>query len=218
MRFIRAVVFVSPAAVALLSVAIDSARAEQGGVDVGVRGVVIIGDGQPANDMIGYGVIGRWEFRDSWHLGVAFDSVTFDYETPYRILGIESVEEIDPSNEFSRISLLVERRYGGSGSPWSWYWTAGAGFAAIDVGENAVGTTPDGGTFDIVTTADDEAHFILGGGVRRALGERWALEAALTIQHHLTDYQLVDLVSGATGSIGSQSPYGLTLGVSFEFQ
>jgi len=217
MRFILAAWFVSPA-VALLSIAVDSARAEQGSVDVGLRGAVIIGDGQPANDMIGYGVIGRWAFRDSWHLGVAFDSVTFDYETPYRIVGIESVEEIDPSNEFSRISLMVERRYGRTGSPWSWYWTAGAGFASIDVGENVVGTTPDGGTFEIATTADDETHFILGGGLRRALGEHWSLEGALTIQHHMTDYQLVDLVSGATGSIGSQTPYGLTLGVSFEFQ
>src|SRR5688500_15728736 len=69
----------------------DTALAEDRRFDVGLRGVVIIGDGEPSNDMIGYGVLGRWEFRESWHLGVALDSVSFDYETPYRVLGIDSV-------------------------------------------------------------------------------------------------------------------------------
>jgi len=184
---------------------------------VGARSMVIVGEGQPANDMIGYGAIGRWEFRDSWHLGLALDSVEFDYETPYRVLGIESVEEIDPSNEFMRISVLVERRYERPDSPWIWFWTAGAGFASIDVGANAVGTTPDGQSFDIATTAEDETHFFVGGGLRRAFGQHWALEAAVTLQHHTTDYQLTDIVSGATGSIGSQTPYGLTLGIGYGF-
>jgi len=179
--------------------------------------MVIVGEGQPANDMIGYGAIGRWEFRDSWHLGLALDSVEFDYETPYRVLGIESVEEIDPSNEFMRVSVLVERRYERPDSPWIWFWTAGAGFASIDVGANAVGTTPDGQSFDITTTAEDETHFFVGGGLRRAFGQHWASEAAVTLQHHTTDYQLSDIVSGATGSIGSQTPYGVTLGISYGF-
>lgn len=67
------------------------------------------------------------------------------------------------------------------------------------------------------TAADDETHFMVGGGLRRSFGQHWALEAALTVQHHTTDYQLTDLVSGATGSIGSQTPYGLTLGISYRF-
>ncbi|MEX2124652.1 MAG: hypothetical protein WD795_12235 [Woeseia sp.] len=207
----------APAVFALVLLGSNPGWAQENRFDLGVRGVVIIGDGQPANDMMGYGVVGRWEFRDSWHVGLAFDLVEFDYETPNRALGIESVEVVDPGNEFSRISLLVERHYGPADSPWLWFWTAGAGFASIDVGENAVGTTPTGGTYNIATTADDEAHFMVGGGLRRSFGENWALDAALTIQHHTTDYQLVDLVSGATGSIGSQTPFGLTLGISYAF-
>jgi hypothetical protein len=78
--------------------------------------------------------------------------------------------------------------------------------------------TPGGQNFDIATTADDEWHFIAGGGLRRSFGQHWALEAALTLQQHTTDYQLTDLVSGATGSIGSQTPYGVTIGVSYGFQ
>lgn len=217
MRLIPANRLSAPSAFALIAIGCDAATAEDHGFDVGVRGVVIVGDGQPANDMIGYGAVGRWEFGESWHLGLAFDSVTFDYETPYRVLGIDSVEEIDPGNEFTRISVLIERRYERPGSPWIWFWTAGVGFASIDVGANAVGTTPGGQSFEIATSADDETHFIVGGGLRRSFGQHWALEAALTLQHHTTDYQLTDLVSEATGSIGSQTPYGLTLGISYEF-
>ena len=205
------------ALLALASISVDPVTAQEREFDVGVRGVLLIGDGEPSNDMMGFGVVGRWQFRDAWHVGVGYDSVAFDYETPNRVLGIDSTEVIDPSNEFSRISLFVERRYERSASPWSWFWTAGVGFASIDVGTNAVGTTPGGGSFNIETTADDEAHFIAGGGLRRSFGEHWALETTVTIQHHTTDYQLVDHVSGTTGSIGSQSPYGLTLGVSYEF-
>jgi hypothetical protein len=58
----------------------------------------------------GYGAIGRWEFGDHWHLALALDSVAFDYETPYRLLGIDSTEEIDRKNEFMRLSISVERR------------------------------------------------------------------------------------------------------------
>jgi hypothetical protein len=205
------------AAGALAAIGCDPAVAEDRRFDAGLRGVVIVGDGEPSNDMIGYGVVGRWELRESWHLGVALDSVTFDYETPYRILGIDSVEEIDPGNEFRRASVFIERRYQRPESAWTWFWTAGVGFASIDVGENAVGTTPGGESFDIATTADDEWHFMVGGGVRRSFGRHWALEAAVTLEHHTTDYQLVDVVSGATGSIGSQTPYGLSLGVSYGF-
>ena len=115
MRLISANRLGAPSAFALIAIGCDAATAEDHGFDVGVRGVVIVGDGQPANDMIGYGAVGRWEFRESWHLGLAFDSVTFDYETPYRVLGIDSVEEVDPSNEFTRINVLIERRYETSG-------------------------------------------------------------------------------------------------------
>jgi hypothetical protein len=217
MRLISANRLSAPAAFALVSIGCDAAMGQDGRMDVGGRGLVIIGDGQPANDMIGYGAIGRWEFRDSWHLGLALDAVDFDYETPYLVLGIESIEEIDPGNTLTRVSVLVERRYERPDSPWVWFWTAGAGFASIDVGPNAVGTTPSGQSFDIVTTADDETHFFVGGGLRRTFGRHWALEADVTLEHHTTDYQLTDVVSGATGSIGSQTPYGVTLGVSYGF-
>lgn len=209
--------WLAPAAVALGFVYGEAVPAEESRFDVGVRGVVLIGDGVPSNDMLGYGIVGRWVFRESWRLGVAIDTVEFDYETPYRVLGIESTEEIDTVNEFTRVSLVAERHFSFGESPWSWFLAAEAGFASIDVGGNAVGVTPGGQPFEIATDADDELHFAVGAGLRRSFGDHLAVDAVVTLQHHTTDYRLVDLASGATGSIGSQSPYGLTLGLHYTF-
>jgi hypothetical protein len=79
--------------------------------DIGLRGIILLSKGQPANDMIGEGLIARWRVRDQWHLGIAFDSATFDYETPNRGLGIAATNVVDGSNEWSRTSVLLERRY-----------------------------------------------------------------------------------------------------------
>jgi hypothetical protein len=75
--------------------------------------------------------------------------------------------------------------------------------------QNVPGTRVGGGTFNIATVAGDEVHLMGGAGLRRPLGERWAFDATFTLEHHTTDYQLVDLVSGARGSIGSHSRWSI---------
>jgi hypothetical protein len=185
--------------------------------DIGLRGIVLLSKGQPANDMIGEGLIARWRIRDQWHLGLALDSATFDYETPNRTLNIASATVVDGINDWSRTSVLIERRHD-TERTWDWYWTVGVGFASVDTVQNIPGTRVGGGTFNIATVADDEVHLMGGAGLRRPLGERWALETTFTFEHHTTDYQLVDLVSGTRGSIDSHSPYGIAVGLSYRFQ
>jgi hypothetical protein len=184
--------------------------------DVGVRGLIALSKGQPANDMTGERLIARWRISDDWRIGVAFDSLTFDYETPNRALGIVSTAVVDGSNDMSRTSVFVERRFDTS-RRWDPYWLAGIGSASIDAPANVAGTRAGGGTFDIATRADDEMHVYAGGGLLRPVGERWLLDATFTFEHHTTDYELVDRVSGARGSIGSHSPYGIALGASYRF-
>jgi hypothetical protein len=183
--------------------------------DIGLRGVVLLGKGEPANDMMGEGLLFRWRARGAWHIGIAFDDVTFDYETPNKPLGIVSATVVDGTNDLSRASVLVERRYE-SDRRWDWYWLAGFGAASVDA-PNVVGLRADGIPFDIATDADDEMHVFAGGGLRRPLGVRWALETTLTIEYHTTDYELVDRVSGARATIEAQSPYGIAIGVSYRF-
>jgi hypothetical protein len=184
--------------------------------DVGIRGLIALSKGQPANDMMGERLIGRWRINDGWYVGVAFDTLTFDYETPNRALGIAAATVVDGTNDLSRVSVLVERRFA-TNRRWDPYWVAGIGTASVDPPHNVAGARAGGGGFDITTRADDELHVYAGGGVMREVGERWLLDATFTFEHHATDYQLVDLVSGARSSIGSHSPYGLALGASFRF-
>jgi hypothetical protein len=192
------------------------AAAQDGRFELGLRGLIVLGKGQPANDMIGAGLIGRFALNDDWRIGVALDTVKFDYEAPNRALGIEAAAVVDGLNEWQRVSAFVERRYDRD-RDWNWHWLAGIGTASLDRVENVAGQRVGGGTFDIITTADDELHLFAGGGVHREIGRRWLLSTSLTLEHHATDYELADRVSGARGSIGSQSPYGISIGINYRF-
>jgi hypothetical protein len=190
--------------------------AQESRFEVGVRGIVLLGKGTPANDMIGEGLVGRFALSDAWQLDVALDDVTFDYETPNKTLGIPAANVVDGTNGWRRVSVLVERRFDGE-RHWRWHWLAGLGHADVEPISNVTGQRPDGGTFDIATTADDELHVFAGGGAHRELKQRWLLDTTLTIEHHDTHYELVDRVSGARGTIGAQTVYGIAVGVSYRF-
>ncbi len=75
--------------------------AQESRFELGLRGVVLLGKGTPANDMMGEGLIGRFAVSAPWHLGVALDSVKFDYETPNRTLGIPATAVVDGTNELA---------------------------------------------------------------------------------------------------------------------
>jgi hypothetical protein len=184
--------------------------------ELGFRGVVLLGKGTPANDMIGEGLIGRFALRDAWHLGVALDNVTFDYETPNNTLGIPATAVVDGINNWRRISVLVEHRLEGE-RRWQWHWRAGFGHAAVEPVSNVTGRRADGGTFDIATAVEDELHVFAGGGAHREILRRWLLDTTLTIEHHDTHYELVDAVSGASGTIGAQTVYGIAIGMGYRF-
>jgi hypothetical protein len=190
--------------------------AEEPRFDAGGRLMILLGDGTPANDMIGWGIAGRWRWREGWHIGLGLDQVEFDYERPNDILSIASPEEVDGSNDWSRLSGWIERRYGDENLGWSWHWLAGLGFASVST-EDVTGPTAAGGTWNIATDASDELHVLFGLGVRRYLGTNWAIDGTLHLEHHSTDYQLVDRVSGATGEVGSQTPWGASFGLSYRF-
>ena len=192
------------------------AAAEDSRFELGFRGLILLGKGTPANDMIGEGLIGRFKLNDEWLFGVALDHATFDYETPNRALGIAATSVVDGINEWSRFSAFVERRYDGDRA-WNWHWLVGVGSASVDDVANVAGQRVGGGTFDIATTADDELHVFGGGGLHREIGSRWLLETSLTLEHHATDYELTDRVSGARGTISSHSVYGISIGIGYRF-
>jgi hypothetical protein len=192
------------------------AVAQDGRFELGFRGLVMLGKGAPANDMIGGGLVGRFELNDAWRLGVMIDNVEFDYETPNRALGIGATAVVDGLNEWQRVGAFAERRYDADRA-WDWHWLIGIGRASVDHVTNVAGQLVGGGTFDIATTADDELHVFAGGGVHREIGRRWLVDTSLTLERHDTRYDLTDRVSGARGTIGAQSVYGISVGVTYRF-
>ena len=192
--------------------------AQEQQLEVGFRPLVLASQGEPSNDMLGGGILASWHWRDDWFFGVALDSMSFDYERPQNILGIQqdpAVATIDGSNSFTRLSGWLERRYDRRGT-WEWFWNLGLGYASVDA-DVVSGPTALGGTFNIVTDAGDEFHLMGSTGLRRPLGENWTFAATFHLEHHLTDYKLRDTAFGATGKIGSHTPVGLSGAFSYRF-
>lgn len=207
---------VKASAIAALFCCCTPAFAEEYTFETGARLLVLLGDGVPANDMPGFGLVGRWYWRADWQLGVAVDRVTFDHERPYASLGIASTMEIDGSNDLTRLSAWLERRYDAHDAAWSFFWLAGLGYATVGT-ETITGFAPSGVRWEIETDASDELHALGGIGMRRHLGRKFMAEVGLHLEHHGTDYQLRDRISGVTTSIGSHSPWGASAAVSYRF-
>jgi hypothetical protein len=190
--------------------------------DVGARFIILAGDAPPANDMPGAGLIARRAWSEDWAVGFGVEQYSFDHEEPYNSVGIGldptfPEEAIDGTNDSTVVSAWVERRYDGTSSAgFGWFWTAGLGYAFIST-EDVTGPAAGGGTFDIATQASDELHLLASGGARYGFESGWFLEAVLHAQHHFTDYDITDRVSGNTAEIDAQTLFGASFLVGYRF-
>src|SRR5215207_1049470 len=73
----------------------SSALAQDGGFDLGVRGIITASDGEPANDIPGFGLFGHWRMSDLWSVGFAADRTEYDFEKPAKLVGLRQ----DPNEE-----------------------------------------------------------------------------------------------------------------------
>lgn len=195
------------------------ARGQEGRFDLGVRAVLMAADGEPANDIPGYGVFGHWRLSDRWRLGLAVDTAEYDFEEPAKIVGLlqsSNEEPIDVKAESTTFSAWIERTFGRPQGRIEWFVGAGLGLASIDVPE-ATGPLANGGRFDIETEVDSEIVAQLLAGVRRQVGQHWALEFALRADQHFAEWKLRDRVSGRTATVDDYLAWGGHLGVSFRF-
>ena len=195
------------------------AGAQPGRFDLGVRGVLMAADGEPANDIPGGGLFGHYRLNDRWSLGFALDQAEYDFEEPAKIAGIEQDPNLDPIDvlaESTTISAWLERTYRRSGGPTTWFWGVGAGIASIDV-PDAAGPRRNGGRFDIHTEVDSELVASVSAGVRRDLGRRLFAEFALRADQHFAKWELTDRVSGARATVEDYLALGGHLGVGFRF-
>jgi hypothetical protein len=192
------------------------ADAEEPRFAAGVRGTITAADGEPANDIPGFGLLAHYRLSERWTLGAAIDRIEYDFEEPAKTLGIAqdpALEPIDAVAEGTVLSAWIERTFAQSQEVWIWFIGAGLGAASIDVPDVA-GPTTSGGRFDIHTEVDTEIIASLTGGVRRHFGERWWVEFGLRADQHFADWQVTDRVSGARSSIGNYLAMGGYLAVS----
>jgi hypothetical protein len=171
-------------------------------------------DGEPANDIPGAGVLGRYALNERWSIGVAVDHTEFDLEEPGKVIGIvqdPALEPIDALAEATVLSAWLERTFTRQ-SPITWFIGAGLGAASVDV-PDAAGARADGGQFNVHTEVDTEIIASIVGGVRVDFGNRWYAEFSVRADQHFADWRIVDRISGAQGSIDDYLALGGHLAV-----
>lgn len=185
----------------------------------GARVNVVTAGGEPANDILSFGIFGKVRLSADWLVGAAVDKAEYDFELPWRVVGIEqsdAVEPIDALVESTIITAWLEREFGGAASANRFFLTGGAGLASPEVGR-VQGPVEGGGIFDLETDAGTEILITASAGVRRNLGDHFALEFALRADHHISEWDVVDRPTGRTGQTGDYTGLGGHLAVLLRF-
>lgn len=185
-------------------------------LQIGVRTGIFLASGEPANDMMFYGVFGRYLLKPNWYLGVGADFLEFDFERPYRLLGMQGAVENDASASNTIISAWIERQYGQDSEAWKPFVLAGLGLGITDV-DDVQGNLAGGGTYNIATDGGTEVIPFVGAGFRHTFSKRFAAELAARIDYHIGGWDVKDRNSGLTGSVDDYLAYGAYGGLVFRF-
>ena len=207
------------AIITALTSQVTTTFAQESKLEIGLRGNVMLGDGVPANDMLGYGIIGRYYRNNGWFAGASLDSTAFDFEHVASLVGIvqdPAEKSIDADATNTIIGGFIGRQYGNTERGFDWFWTAGVGVGFPDV-DAVAGPVDGGGVFMITTDAGTEFHLTSSLGTSYHFSPAWSASFTGRLEHHFTDYSLTDSVSGAIRSIDSQTPVGFSLSVSYRF-
>lgn len=197
----------------------STAYCEDDQYEISARGNVLLGDGVPANDMLGFGAIVRRHLSDGWFVGITLDTYDYDFERPSLVVGIPqdpAVKTIDASASNTVVGGFLGRQYGNRDQGFDWFWTAGLGIGFLDV-EDISGPTDTGGMFDLTFDASTEIHLMTSLGTSYHFTPAWAVSLALRLEHQFIDITVTDRVTGATGNVDSQSPHGAYLSVDYSF-
>lgn len=203
----------------LLPLAFPAAAAPAEGPEFGARFNAVAAGGEPANDILSAGLFGRFRLNERWLLGVALDRAGFDFERPWKPMGLQqdpAVEVIDASAEMTTLSVWAERELAPGGGRLRWFWTGGLGFASPDV-DDVTGPLAGGGTFDITTDPGSEILLSASAGLRLPFAKRWGFDFQLRADHHLADWEVTDRTSGRRATLNDYTAFGTTLALSCRF-
>ncbi len=208
-----------------LAVSDDSSASQGSGVlfgnvedklKIGARFGILVADGEPANDMPFYGVYGSYLLSPDWYLGVGVDFFDFDFERPYRVLGLQSTIVKDAPVSNTVISAWIEREFGQDSQALKSFALAGIGFGMLDV-DDLRGDVSGGGTYNITTDGGTEVIPFIGAGLRHSLTKRIDVEITARAEYHVGGWDVKDLNSGLTASVDDYLGYGAYVGLAYRF-
>lgn len=208
-------------AMALLALILctPSVEAQERGFDLGFQLNILGGTGNPTNDILGYGVNMRYQLTERWWIRAGIDrSDEFDVEGPADFFPLPadfSAGVIDAKGTSTMAMVWIERVFK-QGARVEWFWGLGAGINSVSF-EPVSGPLIGGGSYQIVTNADDEFILSAIAGARWNVGTRWSIELIARGDEHQADWQLRDEVSGATAVVSDYTIRGATLGIRYQF-
>lgn len=194
-------------------------QSDESKFEVGFRANVLLGDGVPSNDILGLGVISRYRLDDGWFVGLGLDKYEFDFERPWRIVGIEqdpAADVIDALADSTVFSGSLGRLYNETDHGFDWFWTLGLGYSSPNV-DDVSGPTDTGGIFDLAFDVGNEIHLMASVGTSYNFSSTWSTTFAARVEHHFMDVLITDRVSGDTAKVESQSPKGAYLSLNYRF-
>ena len=203
----------------VLFLLVPTAQSDETRYEIGLRANVLLGDGVPANDILGLGVIGRYRLTDGWFIGAGLDLYDYDFERPWRVVGLEqdpNADIIDAPADNTVFSGSFGRLYNETNHGFDWFWTLGLGFAFPSV-DDIAGPTDTGGTFDLIFDVGNEIHLMATLGSSYNFSESWSASFAARVEHHFMDVLITDRVSGNTAKVDSQSPVGAFFSLNYRF-
>ena len=186
----------------------------------GVRGGMTLADGEPANDLITYGIYGRYNLNDLWNIGLSVDFLTGDFEEPNALLGISSIElKNDAAMSNVVVTLWGEREFNFSSEKFQRlkpYAALGLGIGIPSV-DDIKGSVNPVGSYNITTDPGTEFVPAFALGLRYILGKNWETELTALYSYHVADWEVKDTISGKISSLDSYSTYGFYLGLGYRF-
>ncbi|MFV2055322.1 MAG: outer membrane beta-barrel protein [Thiohalomonadales bacterium] len=194
------------------------AQAEPAQLEFGLRGNVELANGTPANDILGYGIFGRYHINPKWGIGFAIDFADYDLENPAKKLNIPDSDPkiIDAKTSSTMISAWAERYFNDIFDETIVYTNFGLGVNSIDV-DNAKGNVQGGGTYEIKTNVDSDIVLLIGVGIQAPLGNSWVFDSNLGFRQHFGTWSMQDLESSAKGTVDGFSSWIFQIGVTRKF-
>jgi hypothetical protein len=196
----------------------DDYDSDQSDLELSMRTNVLVGDAAPANNIMGIGVIGRYYLDDGWFTGATLDSYEYDYEHSIELIDLvqyPAETDVETAASNTVLSGFFGRVYGVTDKGFDWFWSAGVGLGFREIGDLS---DTEGGESLAISYNTGTEYLLTGAlGTSYHFTPTWSATFAARLEHHFIDVTATDTVSGASTTIGSQSPYGAYFSIDFRF-